>query len=312
MPGPRLPIGWIVSALVLSAGGGGGWLLWRHQQHTLQQLRATQLTLTTRDATLKTLEDEHQRLSESYDTLKDRWTAADAQAQQLSRASAEQTKQLATLTTDRAKTQQQLEETKKDKQQLLRQLNALEQHAADAGAKHSALKSQLDDLAVHSLTPAEAEQLAQSHVRSVEERHRLADRLATLSRTVEQLVQSQEQLEAQVMKRKGPSQGRAPTYPSAQRLAGLYQDLGKSYLATYQYAKAADALERSLTFQDDLDTHNRLAFLYSRLLHNRQKAEQHLAKASSTDHSTSTLGGAASAYGLPRNEWQLLWQWLTQ
>lgn len=312
MPGRGFPVGWIVGVLVVAIGGAGGWFAWRHQQQTLQQLRATQLTLTTRDATLKTLEDEHQRLSESYETLKERWATTDTQAQQLSHTSAEQTKQLATLTTDRAKAQQQLEETKKEKQQLLRQMHTLDQQAADAAAKQSVLKAQLNDLAVHSLTPAEAEQLAQSYAESVEQRRQLAERLTTVSRTVEQLTQSQEQLEAQVLKRNSTSQTKLPTYPNARQLATLYNELGNSYLATYQYARAADALERSLTFQDDPETHNRLAFLYSRLLHNRQKAEQHLAKASSSDPATGTLGGAASAYGLPRSDWQMLWQWLTQ
>ncbi len=89
--------------------------------------------------------------------------------------------------------------------------------------------------------------------------------------------------------------------------------IADQFLTQYPYhAKAANVLEQSLTFQDDPDVHSKLAFLYSQLLHNRRKAEQHLALASPSDPAISTLGGAASAYGLARSDWQLFWQWLTQ
>ena len=104
-----------------------------------------------------------------------------------------------------------------------------------------------------------------------------------------------------------------PPAPSdVHRSAQRYRRLGDAYLATYQYPNAADAYEQALTFRDDPDTHARLAFLYSRLLHNPEKAQRHTAAAVARDPTSTTLGATAGAQGLPRKGWRLLWAWLTQ
>jgi len=97
-------------------------------------------------------------------------------------------------------------------------------------------------------------------------------------------------------------------------LAERSRRLGDAYLAAYQYPQAVEAFEHALTFEENPTVHAKLAFIYSRILHNPDKAQPHVALAASNrqDPTVTALGSMANAEGLPRRGWRLLWAWLTQ
>ena len=183
-------------------------------------------------------------------------------------------------------------------------MRAIEADSAAVEAENVLLEQQLQETASAALSPAEVQQLTQAVARAQAEASRRREQLAMLSRAYEQAVQAPSPKAA-----KGPQ---PPSSSEAQRSASRYRRLGDSYLAAYQYPKAAGAYEQALRFKDDPDTHTKLAFLYSRLLHNPAQAQRHLAQAATRDPTSTTLRVTPGAQGLPRKSWQLLWSWLTQ
>ena len=97
----------------------------------------------------------------------------------------------------------------------------------------------------------------------------------------------------------------------AQQLATRYRHLGEFCLAAYQYPRAADAFEKSLSYKDDPDVHASLAFIYGRLLLDPDKAALHTAFASegkiNAEHAFEPVNKSS---GMPRRTRDLVWRWL--
>jgi tetratricopeptide (TPR) repeat protein len=281
--------------------GAGGWYLWklrRHAQATAHRLQETQQSLKHTQETLALTEEERSELLLAYDELKGRLAKADEELTQLKHTSTQTTVQLSTLTSDRNTLMKQLDEAEQQTGHLDEQIKTLEAEYAAVEAEKISLEQQLQEAASASLSPAEVQQLTQAAARSQGEAARLREQMVALSRAYEQIVQA--------------PKPQPPAPSDVHRSALRYRQLGDAYLAAYQYPKAAEAYEQALTVKDDPDTHTRLAFLYSRLLHDPRKAQRHTAAASDRDPTSTTLGVTAGAQGLPRKNWRLIWHWLTK
>lgn len=304
------PVTRVLGTLLLGVTvGAGGWYIWtlrQQQQATAQRLQQTQASLTTTQQTLAQTEEERRELVAAYDELKGRLAKADDDLAQLRQASARMTAELSTLTSDRTTLTKQLDDVTQQTERLDEQMLVLEEAYAAVEVEKAALEQQLEASAAASLSPVEVQQLMQAVARSQGEAQRLREQMATLSRAYEQLAGAARDSS----RRSQPSA--APTAAEHQQSAARYRRLGDTYLAMYQYPKAAEAYEQALRFKDDPDTHTKLAFLYSRLLHNPEQAQRHLAAAPARDPSSTTLGVTPGAQGLPRKGWRLLWNWLTQ
>ena len=304
-----------LSVLALAAMlGGGGYLYWKlhlKQQDTAQRLEQTQASLAKTAQILAALKEEHQTLSSEYDTLKERWKTTDEQLQRITTESTELKTQVASLSTERAALQRQVDETKVEQNRLQGQLKTREQELASSKTARATLETQLSEVAVRAITPFELQQVASAIAEQQMEHTRLTDRLERLSRDYEQLASAApaaRQGEIVVGQPRSP----ARASPDAARSARLYRDLGDAYLTTNRYAEAARMFEQSLTLHEDPEVHSRLAFLYSRLLHNPTEAARHAAMASDRDEVTAGLAAASRADGLPRKSTRLVWRWLTQ
>jgi len=94
--------------------------------------------------------------------------------------------------------------------------------------------------------------------------------------------------------------------PEGRRSARAYRQMGEAFANVQEYQKAAQALERSLTFRDDPAVHQELALLYGQYLHDPDPAARH------AQASTHRPPAQPSSNDLPRKSWRLTWQWLTQ
>ena len=296
-----LGIAGLMAVLLLVAAGG--WYLWtlrRQTRATSQRLQETQQSLRDTQTTLAATEDERRELLAAYDELKGRLTTADGELTQLRNASAKMTSELTALASDRTALTKQLDDVTEQTRHLQDAMTAIDVEYATVEAEKVSLQQQLQKAASDALAPEEVQQLTQTVGRVQGEADRLREQMVVLSRAYEQLAQAP-----------SPSAGKPATDDG--RLAQRYRRLGDVYLATYQYPRAAQAYERALTLKEAPDMHTRLAFLYSRLLHNPEKAQRHAAAAAAyQDPASTTLNATPGAQGLPRKSWQLLWSWLKQ
>lgn len=306
---PRIIARLLGTLLLGTTLGAGGWYLWklnRRERATAQRLQETQQSLQETQKDLAATEEERRELLLAYDELQGRLAKADGELTQLKHTSAQATVQLSTLTSDRNTLMKQLDEAEQQTDRLHDEIERLEEEYAAVEAERASLAQQLEEAVSASLSPAEVEQLTQAVARSQDEAKRLREQMATLSRAYEQLAQAPPE-----PSRRSQSSD-TPSAAERQRTAARYRRLGDAYLAASQYPKAAEAYEQSLTIRDDPDTHTKLAFLYSRLLHNPTQAQRHLAHGRAQDASSTTLAVTPGAQGLPRKSWRLLWSWLTQ
>jgi len=309
----------LVAALVV---GGIGWLIWSldvQQRQTSQHLRETEAALADKGQTLALLEEERRRLSDAYDGLKERWAKTDQELQQVTQEATQTSAELAARSREHTELQRNLEEARKKRDALQAHVQALEQNLTAAAAEQASLESQLQAAQSRALTPAEMEQVAQAIAKRQEEERLLRDRLAMLSEAYEQTVRQRSEppqpsaAEASPPVASSSLQALAPP-PRADpgQLAARFRKLGESYVAIEDYPKAAETFERSLVLRDDPAVHARLAFLYGRMLHDPQKAQLHASLARFHPPTAGTIGAPASAHGLPRKGWRLVWDWLTQ
>lgn len=283
--------------------GAGGWYLWqlrRQGEATARHLQEAQRSLQETQDTLTATEQERRELLLAYDELKGRLTKADDGLAQLRNASAKMTSELIALISDRTALTNQLDDVTEHTDRLQDAMTAIEAEYAAVEAEKVSLQQQLRGVSSHALTPEETRQLTQTVTRVQGEADRLREQMAVLSRAYEQLAQA-------------PASSTQKPAADDVRSAKRYRRLGDLYLATYQYPKAAQAYEHALTLKEAPDMHTRLAFLYSRLLHNPEKAQRHAAaSAAYQDPASTSLGVTPGAQGLPRKGWRLLWSWLTQ
>lgn len=311
----------VIALLLASAGGGWwGWSLWTLQRQTAQQLGHTEAALTERQRLLALAEEEHRNLSRAYEELKDRWMTTDREREALSQSSAQLTKDLSALTSERSDLQQQLEETRRQRSRLEEQVQIVQRDLAEASSEKATLERHVQDAASRpTLTMAEFEQLSLALAQRAEREQQLRERLLKLSRAYEQLAQASPSPQRQSAK------GSSPASPSAndalhrlqqaeaRRNAAVQRKLGEAYFAIRQYDKASAALEESLRWRDDPAVHAKLAFLYTRMLSDRERAARHAAAAKSRSGGLTSFGSSyADAQGLPRSSRRLTWRWLTQ
>lgn len=315
--------------LVGGAGAAGWWILTLRQQQadTAGRLQQTETSLQEHDAALTVARDEHRKLSADYDALKERWTQADAEVIRLTQGGEQLQSQLEALSAGRFALERQVQEASERSRGLEAKVSTLRREVTDAEAARLAMEGDLRLAMTQSLTLAEAEQLAEAHAQHAAELRRMHALLEEGADAYEDLLARSNALETQLAmalqdqrpgKRKtaaaaGPPQGATPLTPAtAAHLAKLHRRLGESYVATYQYPRAAKAFEQSLTYKDDAVVHAKLAFIYTRLLPNIDLAERHLALAAPGYPAKIALDDTARASDLPRNNWKLVWQWLTE
>lgn len=329
----RRLLGVLAFFLLLAALGAAGWRAWQLQQRQQQldaRLAATQAHLTEKEQSFTMIEQERQKLSEAYDTLRERWSTSDEELQKLKQATGRMTLELTGVTQERADLAQRFEVAQSQTKAIKEQIEVLERQFLEVEASKATLEVQLKDVAAASLSPAEVEQLGLALARQQEEEQRLKEQLADLSRAYEAVAQQ------------GPGQAAAPPVPAVrpapaakappasaadaiaeadvaqelderQRLADRYRELGTTYLASHRYPEAVQAFEESLRYLDDPTVHTRLAFIYGRLLSNPEKSAYHLAQSPhGVDPATSTLRSASEGSGVPRSHRKLFWDWLVK
>jgi chromosome segregation ATPase len=319
-----------VGLLTMSAVAAGGWLLWtqhEQQQRTLQHLQHTQAALQEKEEVLTTLQEEQQRLSEAYDTLKTRWTQSDQQVKTLSDTAILRAKEAEELTRARSSVEQQLQEHKASQAQLQQQLETLRRDVTAKAAESAVLNQRVKELDRRALSEAELQDLAGMLEEGQKRQAFLQERILELSNAYEVLVRQQQALPGPAATKHKKRQAKAavpapalvaqPAAPSApathqRKAADLQRQLGDIYVAAYQFDKAAEAFEQSLTLYDDPNVHAQLAFLYNRFLHNQDLANRHVALAIGVDSSTRALNPMAQQHGLPRRDERLVWEWLIQ
>ncbi len=310
--------------LLLLVMGGVGWLWWKGygwSRDMRQRLVSTKVELAQRQNSLTLVEEERQKLSDAYEALKTRWTESDKELQTLTHTSKQMTTELATLSTERSDFAHRLEASSNEQRLLQEQIAALQQEVASTASDRTALQSQVHAAAIRSLSPNELQQLTDALAQQHSAEDQRKEQLAELSHAYEELAtRSADSAPASTASSSyrarvdGADATRTlPTGLNSQQAARLYRNLGESYLATTQYPKSAEAFERSLQWEDNPAVHGKLAFLYSRFVHNREKAAYHAARAPAGRPLVVTaLGSTAKEQGYPRSGWQLIWQWLTQ
>jgi len=323
--GLAVPVVAAIGLLLVGAAGAAGWwvLTLRQQQaDTAGRLQQTETSLQERDTALTVARDEHRKLSGDYDALKERWTQADAEVIRLTQRGEQLQSQLEALSAGRSGLERQVQEASERARGLEAKVSTLRREVTDAQAARLAMEADLRLAMAQSLTLAEAEQLAEAHARHAQELERLHALLEEGADAYEELLTRSNELETKVVlalqgkpgqhKPAGPDGTPSLTPATAAHLAKLHRRLGESYVAVYQYPKAAKAFEQSLTFQDDAVVHAKLAFMYTRLLPNADLAERHLALAAPGYPAKITLDDTGRASDLPRNNWKLVWKWLTE
>lgn len=310
----------LCGALFLMAGIGGSlWVAMLHRQ-TVERLQQARTALEAKSQTVAGLEEERQRLSTDYETLKTRWTKTDDELKQVSAASTQTKTELASVTNERSALQAQVE-------QLHRQME-------EASRRRASWEAHMTAAAASGLTRAELEQLSDLTVLQDRRADELQQRMEALSHAFEQL--AWKHIELQEATGQGAPPGPSPSLAEsaeasaadgapisrreakqhqrqAEELAKRYRHIGEFCLAAYQYPRAADAFERSLTYKDDPKVHATLAFLYGRLLPNPEKAAWHADRApSGAITAQAVLDPTTQAEGFPRKTHKLVWRWLTR
>lgn len=319
----RRAVGLVGFLLVFAAMGVGGFFLWKLQERqrlTLRRLGETQAALEQHQQTMTLIKDERRTLADAYETLRTRWSSSDEELGRLKAAAGRMTKDLAEVSNDRTSMSKELLKSREELAGMRSQLDGLQSELLLTEMRKAELETQLKDAASSTLTPAEVEQLGLALARSQDEQDALRAKLLELSRAYESMA---------VAPSPGLSDsGQAPR-PAADALSGetsardeaiavqeratRYRLLGEAYLASHRYPEAAEAFEQSLAYVDDPDVHTHLVFLYSRILHNPEKAVFHRARAPSRiDATTTSLQTTAGATNLPRNQRKLIWEWLTK
>lgn len=161
--------------------GGSGWLAWTlyiRQDQTAHQLWEAEASLKKTQSALEMLEAERQRLSEEYDTLKERWAKTSQELQDLSSQSAEFSTRLTALSDVRAQLQSKLDEQQRQALQLHTQVASLRHDVAQKEYARAQLDTQLQVVSSQRLNPSELEQLAAAIDYREEETQRLRQRVA--------------------------------------------------------------------------------------------------------------------------------------
>lgn len=329
----------MIAGLAVLLGAAATLAMWKIRQLTEQQRRTTQelqQTASSLQAVQQAkaeLQQVYEQLTQDYDTLKSRWTQSEQERKRLAEDLQQLNSDLATRVKERDDVSRQvtsltqaLDDAKAKVHRAQEELAgvkraqlAFQEKEVSAREREGALRAQLDQVADHFLTLSEAKQLAAAFAKERAEKLQLRDRLVALSRVLEPHAQ-----EPPYETRSGlaPSGGQPPAFaqrpsprlpigPGTKELAALYRELGVLYLATHQYPKAAEALEESLAIEDMKAVHAKLAFIYERLLANPDQATYHARMAHPLRPGGVVLGAKAEAYGLPRNDRRLVWQWLT-
>ncbi len=158
---------------------GFAWFFVRlQQQHraTVGELQETTKVLTAQHEQLSMLESEHRKLSESYDTLKGRWSATGEELAALQQHAEQTAQELARMRNERTEVQRAFEKSTSQTAALTQQVHSLEQ----------TLQQQTQ--ATQASTQAQTEQFAQAHkelTQAYREEARLKEQLAELSRAYE-------------------------------------------------------------------------------------------------------------------------------
>lgn len=305
---------------VFACMGVGGWYMWKLQERqrlTLSRLADTQASLSQNQQTMTLIEEERRTLAEAYETLRGRWSASDDELGRLKQAAGRMTKDLATVATERAGITKALDQSHQELGEIRAQVDALQSELVASELRKAELETQLQEAAITSLTPAEVEQLGLALAQSQDEQEALRTKLLELSRAYESVAAGPVGTVAvgapkAAIAATGEPSARGEAI-AAQARATRYRLLGEAYLASHRYPEAAEAFEQSLAHVDDPAVHTHLVFLYSRMLHNPDKAVFHRAKAPNrVDATTESLRTTAGANNLPRNPRKLLWEWLTK
>ena len=324
-------LGAVLAVAVLA--GGGWWVAMLHRQ-TVQHLRQTQAALEEKAKSFVLLEEERQRLSTDYETLKTRWTKTDEELTQLSAASTQTKTELAGVANERTTLQQRLTETERQHATLQTQVEQLHRQMEEESRRRASLEAQMTTAEASGLTRAELEQISDMLIEQDQQVNELDERMGALSHAFEQL--AWKHIELQEATGQGVRPGPAPSLAEsaeasaaegapisrreakqrqrqAEELAKRYQHIGEFCLAAYQYPRAADAFERSLTYKDDPKVHATLAFLYGRLWPNPEKASWHADRApEGAITAQAVLDPTTKAEGFPRKTHKLVWRWLTR
>ncbi len=330
------PIPMLIGVALLAAAAAVGWgfvsLRERHRQ-TVARLQETQATLEDKKKTLTLVEEERQKLAGDYEALKTRSAQTDDELKQLQAVSTQTKAELAAVSTERSDLRRRLKDAEGQQTTLQSQLTQLRRQKEEEERRRMAAEAQLNAAIAEGLTKEQVEQLSQTVEKERREASELHARLEALSRAFEQLVLKHIDLQeatgqsakpgaapiveappGEVFAQKTPPSGRSgkpQRQHEAEQLAARYRHLGQWCMAAYQYPRAAQAFERSLTYQDSREIHATLAFLYSRLLPDEEKAAYHAALAPQGVSAQAAMDPTTQTHGLPRKDRSLLWHWLT-
>lgn len=331
----RAPVLALCVAGLLVLLGCGGWLVvsqQQKQQQTQQALKRTQDELEEKSKTLGILEEEREKLASSFETLKGRWAKTEGELQQTKTAAERAQEQLETASNERASLQQRLDDSEKRHRAIQGEVDQMRLKIEEAARQRAAFESQIKQAAGAGLTRAEIEQLSDVVAIRASNAKELEERMEALSHAFEQLAWKHIELQEQtgqsappgpspLMAEPGftPASASAPISKEqekqqmreAEALSKRYRHLGEFCMAAYQYPRAAEALEKSLSYKDDPQVHATLAFLYGRLLLDPEKAALHAAFApDGAVTAENVLSKTTQASGMPRRDRDLVWRWL--
>ena len=310
----------LLALIVLAAGIWWGSQLYQQHQATLQQLSQAQSSLQDKQNTLSLVEQERKKLSEEYETLKTHWKDAEDHLQQATQESTQAKGELASASQEKANLQRELEEASGKQATFEAQLKQLHNDFDAQKAEHAASEAKLQQTTQRSLSFFETQQVSESFSQQSAEIEHLRQILEECADQYEALLDRSSELEKKLAENPQERQARhereliqAKTRAiESAHLAVLYQRLGDSYMANTQYAQAAQAFEKSLTYSDDSATHGKLAFIYDRLLADHGKAAFHARLAPGGYDIKEALAVTAKESGMPRNSWKMVWKWLTR
>ena len=315
-------ITWLGVAVCVLALGTAGYALYVNyakRQELTAQLGKAEAALTKRQHALDEVEAQRQHLARQFDAVQQRQKAADADAAQLTQERQDLAAQVTTLTSEHSTQAQQLKQTDEQLARLREEMGTLARAHDTLQAQKRALELAALARDSKALTHAEIDQLSETLVTQEATHQQLAQQLADLSGDYERLAQDRQQL-VQGIDAHPPEPGTTWASQLAawatglstreETLASQYKEVGEGYLRIGDYARAAEAFEQSLKLREDPELHTRLAFLYSRFLHQGDLARQHTAQ--SPTLSSLQPGDASRAQHMPRSSWRLLRDWLTQ
>ncbi len=331
----RMPVMVLGCAGLLILLGLGSWLIISQQQQqkqTRQALKRTQAELEQKAQTLAMLEEERQKLSSDYDVLKGRWAKADDELRQVKTTAERTQEQLATASNERIALEQRLTDTERRHAALQGEIAQVRQKMEEETRQYAALEAQVARAVDAGLTRAELEQLSDVVARRESNTEELQERMEALSHAFEQLAWKHIELQEETGQSASPGPSPLMAEPGfipaegdsaiskeqqrqekreAGRLAKRYRHLGEFCMAAYQYPRAADAFEKSLSYKDDPQVHATLAFLYGRLWLDPEKAALHAAFAPDGKvNAENAFAEANRSSGMPRRSRDVVWRWL--